>query len=66
MDLATDMMTFLINAPIVETIVGNLFFHDNEQLHEFDDKESDNNVAEAIAKKGAMKEGKCHEVICPE
>jgi hypothetical protein len=55
MDLAINTLTFLINAPIIETIVGDLFFYDDEQLHEFDNEESNDDVAEAIAKKAATK-----------
>jgi len=66
MDLATDTLRFFINAPIVETIVDDLFFRDNKQLHEFDD-----NIPEATVKKAATKakqkaKGKRHEVVCPE
>jgi hypothetical protein len=55
MDLATDTLTFLINVPIVDMIVGNLFFRNDEQLHKFDNKESDDNIAKMIAKKAATK-----------
>jgi len=50
MDLATDTLRFFINAPSVETIVDDLFFRDNKQLHEFDD-----NIPEATVKKAATK-----------
>jgi hypothetical protein len=49
MDLAIDTLTFLINAPIVETIIGDMFFHNDKQLHEFND------IAETIAKKATTK-----------
>ncbi len=55
MDLATGMLMFIINAPIVKTIVDDVFFHNDEQLHEFDDEENDDDVAKAIAKKAATK-----------
>lgn len=46
MDLATDTLRIFINAPIVETIVNDLFFCDNKQLHEFND-----NILETTVKK---------------
>jgi hypothetical protein len=55
MDLAIDTLTFLINAPIIETIVDDLFFCDDEQFHKFDDEESNDDVTKAIAKKAATK-----------
>ena len=53
MDLTTDTLEFFISAGIVETIVGNLFFRDDEQPEDNngDDSGDDVDVAGVTALK---------------
>jgi hypothetical protein len=44
-------LTFLINAPIIKTIIDDLFFCDDEQFHKFEDEESNEDVVEMITMK---------------
>jgi hypothetical protein len=49
MDLATDMLEFVIRRSIVETIISDLFFRDDEQLDECNGNDSDDNMDAAVA-----------------
>ncbi len=56
MTVKDDKLVFDISARIVDTIIGDLFFRNDEVLANADrDNDSDNNVASAIAKKAAKK-----------
>jgi len=54
MDLDSDILTFMINASIVNTIIGDMFFRDDEVVVDSDDADDDNVVGMA-AKKAAKK-----------
>jgi hypothetical protein len=51
--LTADSIDYLISADIVETIIGNLFFRDDEQLNDDNNDNDDTGAAETIAKKVA-------------
>jgi hypothetical protein len=53
MDLATDTLTFTVNASILESIIGDLFFRDHEVMNDFDSNRDDD-VVGAEAKKAAQ------------
>ncbi len=58
MDLDNDILTFMINASIVNasivnTIIGNMFFRDDEVVVDSDD--ADDDVVGAVARKAAKK-----------
>jgi microcompartment protein CcmK/EutM len=53
MDLDSDILTFMINASIVNTIIGDMFFRDDEVVVDSDD--ADNDVVGAAARKVAKK-----------
>ena len=54
MSLKNDTLTYDISTRIVDTIIGNLFFRDEEVLANADsDNDSDDDVANAIAKKAS-------------
>ncbi len=55
MDLIVDLIEFVISANIVDMIIGNIFFRNDEQL--FNDSDSDNDTAmiEMIVKRAAKK-----------
>jgi hypothetical protein len=56
MTVKDDKLVFDINARIVDTIIGDLFFYDNEVLANADsDGDSDDNVANTNAKKAKEK-----------
>ncbi|CAM6029422.1 unnamed protein product [Sphagnum balticum] len=48
MDLATDTLEFVISRSIVETIIGDLCFRDDEQLDECSGNDSDDDVDAAV------------------
>jgi len=51
-----DKLVFDISARIVDTMIGDLFFRDDEVLANADNNgDSDDNVASAITKKAAKK-----------
>jgi hypothetical protein len=45
------MLKFSINSDIDETIVDNLFFHDDEQFDNIDNDQDKQNVADRVRKK---------------
>jgi hypothetical protein len=49
MDLAIDTFEFIINRTIVETIIDDMFFRDDEQFDECNGNDSDDNVDATIA-----------------
>ncbi|CAK9860169.1 unnamed protein product [Sphagnum jensenii] len=51
MDLDNDILTFMINANIVNTIINDMFFWDNKVVIDSDD--ADNDVVSAATKKAA-------------
>jgi hypothetical protein len=53
MDLDSDILTFMINASIVNTIIGNMFFQDDEVVIDSDD--ADDDVVGAATRKAAKK-----------
>ncbi|CAM6021881.1 unnamed protein product [Sphagnum balticum] len=55
MDLTMDSNEFVISANIVDTIIGDIFFYNDEQL--FNDSNSDHDIAaaEATAKRATKK-----------
>jgi hypothetical protein len=55
MDLTTDSIEFVIPANIVDTIIGNIFFRNDEQLFNDNDNDDDIVAAEMIAKRVAKK-----------
>ncbi len=56
MTVKDDKLVFDISARIVDTIIGDLFFRDDEVLANVDsDDNSDDDVASTIAKKVAKK-----------
>jgi hypothetical protein len=56
MTMKDDKLVFDISARIVDTIIGNLFFRNDEVLANADnDGDSDDDVASTIAKKAAKK-----------
>jgi len=54
MDLDNDILTFMINASIVNTIIGDMFFRDDKVVVDSDDADNDD-VVDAAAKKAAKK-----------
>jgi hypothetical protein len=52
MDLDSDILTFMINASIVNTIIGDMFFRDDEVVIDSDDADDDD-VVGAAARKAA-------------
>jgi hypothetical protein len=54
MDLNNDILTFMINASIVNTIIGDMFFRDDEVVIDSDDADDDD-VVGAAARKAAKK-----------
>ncbi len=54
MDLDSDILTFMINASIMNTIIGDMFFQDDEVVVNSDDANNDDVVSMA-AKKAAKK-----------
>ncbi len=50
MDLDSDILTFMINASIVNTIIGDIFFRDDEVVVDSDDANDDNVVGTATRK----------------
>jgi len=54
MDLNNDILTFMINASIVNTIIGDMFFRDNEVVVDSDDVDDDD-VVGTVARKAAKK-----------
>jgi hypothetical protein len=56
MTVKDDKLVFDINARIIDMIIGDLFFHDDEVLANADSEgNNDNDVANTIAKKVAKK-----------
>ncbi len=53
MDLDNDILTFMINASIMNTIIGDMFFRDDEVVVDSDD--ADDDVVGAAARKAAKK-----------
>jgi hypothetical protein len=53
MDIDNDILTFMINASIVNTIIGDMFFRDNEVVVDSDDANDD--VVSVAARKAARK-----------
>jgi hypothetical protein len=54
MDFNSDILTFMINGSIVNTIIGDMFFRDNEVVVDSDDADDDD-VVSAAAMKAAKK-----------
>ncbi len=54
MDLNSDILTFMINANIVHTIIGDMFFRDDEVVVDSDDADDDD-VVDTAARKAAKK-----------
>ncbi|KAH8948898.1 hypothetical protein BDL97_10G001900 [Sphagnum fallax] len=54
MDLNNDILMFMINASIVNTIIGNMLFQDNEVVVDSDDVDDDD-VVGAAPRKAAKK-----------
>jgi hypothetical protein len=54
MDLDSDILTFMINASIVNTIIGDMFFRDDKVVVDSDDADDDDVVGTA-ARKAAKK-----------
>ncbi len=48
MDLATDTLEFVISKSIIETIIGDLFFRDDEQFDECSGNDSDDDMDVAV------------------
>jgi hypothetical protein len=55
MDLITHLIKFIILTNIVDTIISNIFFHNDKQLFNDNDSDNDTLTVEAIAKKAAKK-----------
>jgi hypothetical protein len=55
MDLTTDSIEFLILIDIVNTIIGDIFFHNYKQLFNDSDNDDDIAMAKVIAKMAAKK-----------
>jgi hypothetical protein len=55
MDLTVDSIEFVISTNIVDTIIGNIFFHDDKHLSNDSDNDDDTVTIEAIMKKAAKK-----------
>ncbi len=56
MTVKDDKLVFDISARIIDTIIGDLFFRDDEVLANADsDDDSDDDMASAIAKKATKK-----------
>jgi hypothetical protein len=55
MDLTADSMEFVISTDIVNTIIGDIFFHNDKQLLNDNDNDNDTALIEAIAKRAAKK-----------
>jgi hypothetical protein len=55
MDLDSDILTFMINASIVNTIIGDMFFRDDEVVIDSDDADDNDDVVGAAARKAAKK-----------
>jgi hypothetical protein len=53
MDLDSDILTFMINASIMNMIIGDMFFRDDEVVIDSDD--ADDDVVDAAARKAAKK-----------
>jgi hypothetical protein len=53
MDLTADSIEFVISADIVDTIIGNTFFYNDEQLLNDINNGDDTTTAESIAKRAA-------------
>jgi hypothetical protein len=52
MDLTTNLIKFIISADIVDTIIGDIFFHNDElSLLNVSDNDDDTTIVEAITKK---------------
>ncbi len=54
MDLDSNILTFMINASIVNTIIGDMFFRDDEVVVDSDDADNDD-VVGAAARKAVKK-----------
>ncbi|CAM6018110.1 unnamed protein product [Sphagnum balticum] len=54
-DLTANSIEFVISADIINTIIGDIFFRNGEQLLNDNDSDDDTAVAQAIAKKAAKK-----------
>jgi hypothetical protein len=54
MDLDSDILTFMINVSIMNTIIGDMFFRDDEVVVDSDDAD-DNDVVVMAARKAAKK-----------
>jgi hypothetical protein len=55
MDMTTDSIEFVISADIVDTIIGDIFFYNDEQMLNDNDSDDDTAVAKAIAKRATKK-----------
>ncbi|CAM6027872.1 unnamed protein product [Sphagnum balticum] len=55
MDLTADSIEFVISADIIDTIIGKIFFRNDEQLLNDSDSDNDITAAEAITKKATKK-----------
>ncbi|CAK9274050.1 unnamed protein product [Sphagnum jensenii] len=51
MDLIVDLIEFVILADIVDTIICDIFFHNDEQLLNDSDNDDDTTMIDAIAKR---------------
>jgi len=55
MDLTVDLIEFVVLVDIIDTIIGNIFFHNDKQLFNDSNSDDDTMVVEAIVKKAAKK-----------
>jgi hypothetical protein len=55
-DLDTDSLQYIVSSTIFETIVGGMFFRDDDQLNDIGDDQGEQNVADAVRKKVSKKE----------
>ncbi|CAM6008391.1 unnamed protein product [Sphagnum balticum] len=58
MDLIADSIEFVILVDIINTIIGDIFFRNDEQLLNDNDNDNDITAVEAIAKRVAKKSKK--------
>jgi hypothetical protein len=55
MDMTVNSIKFVISAAIVNMIIGNIFFHNDEQLFNDTDTDNDTTVVKVIVKRAAKK-----------
>ncbi|CAK9867551.1 unnamed protein product [Sphagnum jensenii] len=55
MDLTANSIKFVILVAIVNTIIGNIFFHNDEQLFNDNDTDNDTTLVKVIVKRATKK-----------